>query len=486
MYWSNWFKRWFISASLCIICFTVSGIVLIYTLSHQKQEVQPSYAVNLARVEVSELMFLLEEHHEDLNQTTADSRPAFLDKLLALSRQQQLSLQYAGLDGTVLFDTSDPLPAGKARLNLKADLHYDLYRAGTGQDSFRLAFPVIDPDSGIQAGNALFTLSEAAVRYPQASSFPVIAPALMTASVLLLLFLLFQLRRKVNLDLLNPITGLKGLAEAILRGNYEQKAEYGQQDEIGEVYAVFDQMRSEIMELSRQREARDKAQKELITNISHDLKTPLTAVKAYIDAIQDGVCPDLPAVMEYMTIIQSQTNKMAGLVEDLLVHALRDLGQISVNLTECYSRETFVNILKPMGPYIRAAGKVFIEPAEIPNVLIRVDPVRIEQLLSNLIANALKHTAAGDTIRVDIIREHDQLKLTVSDTGEGILEQDMPFIFERYFQGQAPSQYAKRFKEGTGLGLSICKHIAEAHHGSISFKSIKHHGTEFYLILPVG
>jgi signal transduction histidine kinase len=215
------------------------------------------------------------------------------------------------------------------------------------------------------------------------------------------------------------------------------------------------------------------------------LKTPLTIVKAYIEAIREGVCSDLPAVMAYMEIMQAQANKMAMLVEDLLVHALRDLDQISVHPVEHYSKEIFESILRPMGPYIRTAGVEFTEPSEIPNVLIRIDPVRIEQLLSNLIANALKHTSAGDTIRVAIVQEQHQLTVTVSDTGEGILPQDMPFIFERYFQGHAPSQFEKRFNEGSGLGLSICKHIIEAHHGTISFKSAKHQGTEFYFTLPI-
>ncbi|QUL56821.1 HAMP domain-containing histidine kinase [Paenibacillus tritici] len=483
MYWSRWFKAWFASAVICIIIFIASGAWIIYTLAHQEQDAQPSYVVNQARVQVSELMYLLEEHHEELEQAIDPS--GIREELRTWSQQQNLSLLYAGLDGTVLFHSANPLPSGKDKLNLKHELHYDVYSARTDGNAFRLAFPVIDPDSGRQAGNAIFTLSASDVAYRQASSFPVTATVLTAASLLFLLLLLLQLRNKVNRHLLQPINQLKDHSEAILKGNYEQKAEHTRQDEIGELYAVFDQMRGEIMELSLQREAQDKAQKELITNISHDLKTPLTAVKAYIDAIQDGVCPDLPSVMEYMNIIQTQTNKMAGLVEDLLVHALRDLGQISVNPVECYSREIFENILKPMGPYIRTSGVEFIEPSEIPNVLIRIDPVRMEQLLSNLIANALKHTSANDSIRIEISRQHNQLQLTISDTGEGILEQDMPFIFERYFQGRAPSQYAKGFTEGTGLGLSICKHIIEAHQGSISFKSLKHQGTEFYLTLPL-
>lgn len=482
MYWSNWFKMWFVSAIACILVFSGCGIFITFKLSNQVQNTIPPYIVNQARMEVSEIMFFLEQHHAELQLANPHN---IQEKLLTWSQQKKLNLKYTGLDGTVLFNSSAPFLTNKDKLDLKNDLHYDLYTARTDPDSFKLAFPVIDYMSGRQTGNAIFTLPESTLAYEQTSPFPIGVIVLMIASLLLLLILLFQLRKKIKHDLLQPIIGLKNYSEAILKGNYEQKAKYGKEDEIGEVYAVFDQMRSEISELNMQREAQNKAQKELISNISHDLKTPLTTVKAYIEAIQGGVCPDLPALMEYIDIIQTQASKMARLVEDLLVHALRDLGQISINPVEHYSKEIFESILKPMGPYIRMTGVEFIEPAEIPNLLICVDPVRMEQLLSNLITNALKHTTAGDSIRISIIQQNNQLKVTVADTGEGILIEDMPFIFERYFQGHAPSQYQKRFKEGSGLGLSICKHIIEAHHGSISFKSIKHQGTEFYLTLPL-
>ncbi|OBZ15013.1 hypothetical protein A8L34_14125 [Bacillus sp. FJAT-27264] len=480
MYWRHWFKTWFISVLICIFVIVGCSAFIYYKLETQEHNDFARYTVNQARVEVSEIMFFLEQQHSVLS-----SQQDMQDKLLNWSQQKKLDLVYAGLDGTVLFDSSRQFQPLIDKLDLKNSVHYDLHASKTNPGSLTLAFPVIDPVSKRQTGNAIFTLPEEILDYEQPTSIPIVFPVLMVTALIVLLLLLFQLKKRINSALLRPINRLKDHSEAILRGNYEQKAEYVEQDEIGEVYAVFDQMRQEIMELSQQRDAQNKAQKELISNISHDLKTPLTTVKAYIDAIQDGICPDLPAIMEYMEIMQSQTNKMAVLVEDLLVHALRDLGQISVTLTECYSKEVFESILRPIGPYIRTTGVNFIEAAEIPNVLIRIDPVRLEQLISNLTANALKHTSAGDSISIEIVQQQDQLKVTVSDTGEGIHPQDMPFIFERYFQGQAPPSYENRLKDGSGLGLSICKHIIEAHQGTISFKSVKHQGSAFYFTLPL-
>lgn len=191
----------------------------------------------------------------------------------------------------------------------------------------------------------------------------------------------------------------------------------------------------------------------------------------------------MSAVMEYVEVMHNNTDTMTRLTEDLLQHALKELGQISVTLTEQYSRDMLLRILQPIGHYVRTTGVTFIEPPDIPNVLIQVDANRLEQVISNLIANALKHTSAGDSIRVNIELTLGQLKITIADTGKGIIPQDMPFVFDRYFKGKLNSNPKN---EGSGLGLSICKHIIEAHHGSISFKSVQGQGTVFHCLIPLG
>ncbi|MNW62075.1 Adaptive-response sensory-kinase SasA [compost metagenome] len=117
-------------------------------------------------------------------------------------------------------------------------------------------------------------------------------------------------------------------------------------------------------------------------------------------------------------------------------------------------------------------------------MLVAIDPIRIEQVISNLVANALKHTAPGDTIRIATELESGYLKVTIADSGQGIRVQDMPFVFQRYFRGQA-SHADQRVQEGTGLGLSICQSIIEAHGGRISFTSKEGEGTTFRFYLPI-
>jgi signal transduction histidine kinase len=186
--------------------------------------------------------------------------------------------------------------------------------------------------------------------------------------------------------------------------------------------------------------------------------------------------------MEYVEVMHTNTDKMTRLTEDLLLHALKELGQISVTLTEQYSRELMDKIIQPIGHYVRTFGVTFVEPSDIPDVLILADANRLEQVISNLVANALKHTSEGDSISVDIVVEQGHLKITIADTGKGMLPQDMPFVFDRYFKGKLNTN---RQNEGSGLGLSICKHIVEAHHGTISFKSIQGEGTVFHFTIPL-
>lgn len=145
--------------------------------------------------------------------------------------------------------------------------------------------------------------------------------------------------------------------------------------------------------MSEQRIQQEQAQKELITNISHDIKTPITTIKAYIEAIEEGLCNDQETLMEYMRVMRTHTDKTARLVEDLLVHALQELGQISVETREMYSGPILETMLKPIEHVVLTKGLIYKGPNYIPNVLIAIDPTRIEQVISNLVVNALKHTA---------------------------------------------------------------------------------------------
>ncbi|WP_020619078.1 sensor histidine kinase [Paenibacillus daejeonensis] len=472
-----WNKKWLVAVTLCLITSIICSLLLLLYVITSTGASDPKYVVNQVRLAGNPIILYLERNGSHLDR--ADVREA----LLALTESSQIKAMYAELDGTVTFNSAGALPQRK--LNLQTELHYDLHDAATMGNEFRIAFPIVDELSQTLTGNVILTLPSNKVIQPTSYKLPIALFLMASALSLLCAMLALTIRRKLKREMITPIHTLKQHAEAILKGNYETRIQYDRMDELGELYTMFDLMRTEIMHLSMERITREKAQKELVTNISHELKTPLTTMKAYIDAILEGVCSDEEMMMEYVEVMRGNTDKMARLVEDLLIHALQELGQISVEPQEQYSQEVLEPMLKTIGHYVRTNGLLYTPPREIPNVLVRIDSVRIEQVISNLVSNALKHTTPGDSIRINTQLEPGQLRITIADSGKGIRAQDMPFIFERYFKGRASDPGTEGVQKGTGLGLSICKTIIEAHGGQISFTSKEKEGTVFHFTLPV-
>ncbi|REK76117.1 sensor histidine kinase [Paenibacillus paeoniae] len=471
---NQWTTKWLAASLLCLL---LLGAMIFSMLSGNKQSLnrEQDALAQAARVKVNEILLYLERHTHELASGNHD------ESLRKLGQSKEVEVLVLALDGTVWFDSS-----GKARssYNPRILLQYDRLLSHETSDRYTMAYPIVGERENSQIGNAIFTMS----RHSLTSAIP--APSWLAGIppvviVLALAGLLILIAWKTRNHLMKPLLRLREHSEQILKGNYGQRAEHDRLDEIGELYAVFDQMRAEIKHLNTKRMEQDRSRKELITNISHDLKTPLATVKAYIEAIQAGVCPDIESIMSYIEVMKTNTDKMSRLTEDLLLHALQDLGQISVHRTEQYSRVLLEDIIKPMAHYARSIGITFQEPDTIPDVLIAADPQRLEQVVGNLVMNALKHTTSSDAIMINIEHTSDDLIVTITDTGEGISPADMPFVFERYYQGQSNGVVSVHPTQGSGLGLSICKHIVEAHNGTISFRSVKGEGTRFTFTIPV-
>lgn len=478
MYIKNWMKKWFWSILICVLLLFICFLILFFTNSNRNEKPQNDYVINQIRLEVNDLLLYIEDHFTSLEKSSN-----LRSSLQEMSKSKELDITVVQLDGKVIFNSIE----GDVTqfINFEEDLHYDLFMSQQQPGKIKITFPIIS-ETDEQIGNAIFTINQDVLLLVKEPS-PVNIILLLISGVLcfLIIGLALYIVLKAKKEILLPLDHLKKSTEEIVKGNYEQKTVNPRVDEIGELYAVFDQMRLEIKNLTIQRDEQEQNQKKLISSISHEVRTPLTTIKAYLDAISEGICPDMDSLMSYIQIMQTNTEKMSRLIDDLFIHTLKELGHIPVNLTEQYSKDVFTNILHPIRHYVQTTGIHFIEPESIPNVLIQVDKHRLEQVLSNLITNALKHTTKGDSITVSIHIENQLLNINVIDNGNGMLPQDMPFIFERYFRGiQATGETAVK-NEGAGLGLSICKHIMEAHNGSISFKSKQNEGTTFTLTLPI-
>ncbi|PKR78883.1 PAS domain-containing sensor histidine kinase [Halalkalibacillus sediminis] len=238
-----------------------------------------------------------------------------------------------------------------------------------------------------------------------------------------------------------------------------------------------------IRDMTEERQL-DKLRKDFLANVSHELRTPISMMQGYSEAIVDDVAETKEEKQELAQIIYEESLRMGRLVNDLLDLARMEAGHIHLN------REKV-----PLKPFIDRISKKFTSIAseqqvdlktdfQAPHEFIHFDPDRLEQVMTNLIDNALRHTPSDGTVSVIVEGDKDDLVVHVHDNGSGISEEDLPFIFERFYKSDK-ARTRNSEKKGTGLGLSITKHIIEAHGGNIYAKSKVDEGTTFTFSLPL-
>lgn len=222
--------------------------------------------------------------------------------------------------------------------------------------------------------------------------------------------------------------------------------------------------------------------KEFVANVSHELRTPLTSIKSYAETLLDGALDDKEASEKFLGVINSEADRMTRLVKDLL-----QLSRIENQQMQWFFEPiSFVDLVKNAVEKmeLEAAGKnqklEFYVIGEIPG--IEADYGRIEQVVFNILTNAIKYTPEGGTVTVYAGRMYNEIYLKVTDNGIGIPEDDLPRIFERFYR---VDKARSREMGGTGLGLSIAKEIVEAHSGTINITSEKDRGTEVTVRLPI-
>ncbi|MCX8061394.1 MAG: cell wall metabolism sensor histidine kinase WalK [Anaerolineales bacterium] len=263
---------------------------------------------------------------------------------------------------------------------------------------------------------------------------------------------------------------LKGAALDIAQGKYGRQVNVRSKDELGELAHAFNQM-------SLQLESAIRARRQMTADIAHDLRSPLTVIQGYTEALSDG---KLEGSEEVYQILHQETQHLSRLVDDLRLLSLADAGELplalqpiepKVLLDRAQARFQIQAEQKQVQLVVDAQG--FISP-------IRVDSERMAQVLDNLIQNALRYTAPGGTIWLRARQTPQQVILEVSDNGAGIAAQDLPRIFDRFYRAD-PS----RSQNGeSGLGLAIVKSLIEAQGGSITVTSVLGQGTTFTMFFP--
>lgn len=290
-----------------------------------------------------------------------------------------------------------------------------------------------------------------------------------------------------NRFVLGPIGEIAASAKQIIRGNYEYEFRRVfnnkvNADEVGELTYSFELMRDELKAKQIREEELKKAQQELISCISHDLKTPISTIKAYAEGMRDGIARDETAKASYIRIIIEKTNLLIGMIEDLLRISNAQLNQLEICPKEVYFVTFFEKAMKEIEGYVRQQNMEFSFSIELEERLVYMDEKRILEVLYNLVENSIKYRREQGKIEMIASRQGDDVLIRVLDNGIGISNDDIPYVFDKFYRAEKSRSSSI---PGSGLGLSICKYIVEKHGGTIYCKSRKEKGCEIGFTLKL-
>ncbi len=270
--------------------------------------------------------------------------------------------------------------------------------------------------------------------------------------------------------LLRPIRGMGVIAGRIAAGDYSQRVDAMPGDEVGELVSAFNQM---VCSLQRV----EKLRKDLVADVAHELRTPLTNMRGYLEALRDGV---LPATPQQIASLHEEVLRLVRLVEGLHQLAIADAGIQRLRLDALNLGALTSQTLDPFRARF-AQKDIRLSTTDPGNgATVRVDHDQFVCVLNNLFENALHYSPLGGEVTVRVRQEGPAAIIEVSNTGEGIPPQDLPFIFERFYRGE---KSRSREHGGAGIGLSLVKQIVEAHGGAVSAES-RNGLTMFRVTLP--
>ncbi len=279
-----------------------------------------------------------------------------------------------------------------------------------------------------------------------------------------------------------PLAKLQEAARNIKEGNLDFEVKAEMDDEIGQLCRDFEEMRLRLKANAEEKVAFDRENKELISNISHDLKTPITAIKGYVEGIMDGVA-DTPEKMDrYIRTIYNKANEMDLLINELTLYSKIDTNRIPYNFTVISAKQYFQDCAEDLYMEMDSKNAVF----EYRNLMeedarVIVDPEQLRRVISNIVSNSLKYSDKTMVrISMDVRDVGDFVQVELGDNGKGISPKDLPYIFDRFYRADTSRSSSKR---GSGIGLAIVKKIVEEHGGKIWAVSEEGKGTTMYFVI---
>jgi signal transduction histidine kinase len=276
-----------------------------------------------------------------------------------------------------------------------------------------------------------------------------------TLAALVLAFIIsyFLIRR-----ILQPLSQMYAITKKVAAGNFSARVNVKSQDEVGELGIAFNSMADSLEHI-------EKLRKTMVADVAHELRTPLTNLRGYLEALNDKV---LPPSQETLAVLQQEIMRLVCLVENLQQLAKADAARAFLQREEISLEEVTDQMLTLFQPHF-LEKKITVEKMIAPDAdIVRADRDKLLQAVRNLIENAWKYTPQNGRVAISSQRNNDAVKLIISNTGPGIMENDLPFIFERFFRADRSRSLDAG---GAGIGLAIVKELIEAHGGQVGAES---------------
>jgi signal transduction histidine kinase len=282
----------------------------------------------------------------------------------------------------------------------------------------------------------------------------------------------------------NRLRALERAASALGQGQTDVRAVEGGGDEVSSLARTFNRMAEDLEARATALGASDRARRQLLADVSHELMTPLTAIRGYTETLgMSDLQLDEHTRARYLAIIGEETRKLEELIGDLLDLARLEGGGGTLAFKDVAISELFGRVVDRHGPTVRDRRITIVRRIEPEDLEVRGDAQRLEQALQNLASNALRHTPEGGTIELAAWSAADGVHITVADSGPGIPAQHLPRVFDRFYKAD-PSRSVSSVSSGSGLGLSIVQAIVERHGGRITAANAAKGGAIFEIVLP--
>jgi two-component system sensor histidine kinase BaeS len=286
------------------------------------------------------------------------------------------------------------------------------------------------------------------------------------AAILLAGMLSFLLMRRV----LGPLTQMTLITQEIATGDYSGTVPVTTRDEVGQLALAFNRMAESLQHIEQLR-------KNMMINVAHELRTPLTNIQGYLEALVDEVV--VPS-KDTFDLLHGETMQLVHLVEDILRLAKADAARTDLSMAEIKLSELIVHVLDSFRPQFESK-KIRVETHFTSGLApLRADPDKLTQVVTNLLQNAWQYTPSGGVVNIAAEPMQAQIRTVFANTGGELEEEDLPFIFERFYRGE---KSRSREHGGAGIGLAIVKELIEAHNGHVGAE-ISHHEIRIWFTLP--